>query len=146
MMHTAVLVDGSSILYRAFFAMPHLTTATGNPTGAILGTTTMLLSIIEELQPEYMGMFFDRKAATYRHELFQDYKANRESMPDELVGQLTNLKQLVHALGIPTHERDGLEADDFIGIYSGLRANRVFPASFTRATTISSSSRTVTRP
>lgn len=127
MMHTAVLVDGSSILYRAFFAMPHLTTATGNPTGAILGTTTMLLSIIEELQPEYMGMFFDRKAATYRHELFQDYKANRESMPDELVGQLTNLKQLVHALGIPTHERDGLEADDFIGIYSRFASEQGIP-------------------
>ncbi|MHB8108309.1 MAG: PIN domain-containing protein, partial [Candidatus Cryosericum sp.] len=64
MTHRAVLVDGSSILYRAFFAMPHLTTATGAPTGAILGTMTMLLSIIEELQPEFMGVFFDRKAAT----------------------------------------------------------------------------------
>lgn len=127
MMHTAVLVDGSSILYRAFFAMPHLTTATGKPTGAILGTTTMLLSIIEELQPEYMGMFFDRKAATYRHELFQDYKANRETMPDELVSQLANLKRLVHALGIPTHERDGLEADDFIGIYSRFAGERGVP-------------------
>ncbi|MHB8070913.1 MAG: DNA polymerase I [Candidatus Cryosericum sp.] len=114
----AVLVDGSSILYRAFFAMPHLTTATGAPTGAILGTMTMLLSIIEELQPEFMGVFFDRKAATYRHELFEEYKANRETMPDELVGQLVNLKQLVRSLGIVTREKDGFEADDFIGIYS----------------------------
>jgi len=118
MTHRTVLVDGSSILYRAFFAMPHLATATGTPTGAILGTLTMLLSIIEELQPEYMGVFFDRKAATYRHELFEEYKANRETMPDELVVQLANLKQLVRSLGIVTREKDGFEADDFIGIYS----------------------------
>ena len=98
--------------------MPHLATATGTPTGAILGTLTMLLSIVEELQPEYMGVFFDRKAATYRHELFEEYKANRETMPDELVGQLANLKQLVRSLGIVTREKDGFEADDFIGIYS----------------------------
>jgi 5'-3' exonuclease len=78
----------------------------------------MLLSIIEELQPEYMGVFFDRKAATYRHELFEEYKANRETMPDELVGQLVSLKQLVRSLGIVTCEKDGFEADDFIGIYS----------------------------
>jgi DNA polymerase-1 len=78
----------------------------------------MLLSIIEELQPEYMGVFFDRKAATYRHELFEEYKANRETMPDELVGQLISLKQLVRSLGIVTCEKDGFEADDFIGIYS----------------------------
>jgi DNA polymerase-1 len=118
MTNRVVLVDGSSILYRAFFAMPHLSTATGIPTGAILGTTTMLLSIIEELQPQYMGVFFDRKAATYRHEMFEEYKANRETMPDELVSQLVNLKQLIRSLGIVTREKDGFEADDFIGIYS----------------------------
>jgi len=105
-------------LYRAFFAMPHLSTATGVPTGAILGTMTMLLTIIEDLQPQYMGVFFDRKAATYRHEMFEEYKANRESMPDELVSQLGNLKQLIQSLGIVTREKDGFEADDFIGIYS----------------------------
>jgi DNA polymerase-1 len=105
-------------LYRAFFAMPHFSTATGVPTGAILGTTTMLLTIIEELQPQYMGVFFDRKAATYRHEMFEEYKANREAMPDELVSQLVNLKQLIRSLGIVTREKDGFEADDFIGIYS----------------------------
>ncbi|MFZ2413614.1 MAG: DNA polymerase, partial [Candidatus Cryosericum sp.] len=118
MTNRVVLIDGSSILYRAFFAMPHLSTATGVPTGAILGTTTMLLTIIEELQPQYMGVFFDRKAATYRHEMFEDYKANRETMPDELVSQLVNLKQLIRSLGIVTLEKDGFEADDFIGIYS----------------------------
>jgi DNA polymerase-1 len=98
--------------------MPHFSTATGVPTGAILGTTTMLLTIIEELQPQYMGVFFDRKAATYRHEMFEEYKANREAMPDELVSQLVNLKQLIRSLGIVTCEKDGFEADDFIGIYS----------------------------
>src|SRR5664279_2959239 len=118
MTNRVVLVDGSSILYRAFFAMPHLSTATGVPTGAILGTTTMLLTIIEELQPQYMGVFFDRKAATYRHEMFEEYKANREAMPDELVSQLVNLKQLIRSLGIVTREKDGFETDDFIGIYS----------------------------
>jgi len=118
MTNRVVLIDGSSILYRAFFAMPHLSTATGVPTGAILGTTTMLLTIIEELQPQYIGVFFDRKAATYRHEMFEEYKANRETMPDELVGQLVNLKQLIRSLGIVTREKDGFEADDFIGIYS----------------------------
>ncbi len=118
MMNRVVLVDGSSILYRAFFAMPHLSTPTGIPTGAILGTITMLLSIVEDVQPQYIGVFFDRKAATYRHEMFRDYKANREAMPDELVSQLVNLKQLIKALGIVTREKDGFEADDFIGIYS----------------------------
>jgi DNA polymerase-1 len=78
----------------------------------------MLLSIIEEAQPQYMGVFFDRKAATYRHELFEDYKANRETMPDELVSQLVSLKELIRSLGIVTREKDGFEADDFIGIYS----------------------------
>jgi len=109
MTNRVVLVDGSSILYRAFYAMPHLSSPTGIPTGAILGTTTMLLSIIEDLQPQYMGVFFDRKAATYRHEMFQEYKANRQAMPDELVSQLINLKQLISALGIVTRERMGLK-------------------------------------
>ncbi|MCE5192883.1 DNA polymerase I [bacterium] len=118
MTNRVVLVDGSSILYRAFYAMPHLSSPAGIPTGAILGTTTMLLSIIEDLQPQYMGVFFDRKAATYRHEMFQEYKANRQAMPDELVSQLINLKQLVRALGIVTREKDGFEADDFIGVYT----------------------------
>lgn len=128
MTNRAVLVDGSSILYRAFFAMPHLSTPAGVPTGAILGTTTMLLSIIEELQPSYIGVFFDRKAATYRHEMFQEYKANREAMPDELVSQLVNLKQLISALGIVTREKDGFEADDFIGIYSRVAREASVPS------------------
>lgn len=87
----------------------------------------MLLSIIEELQPQFMGVFFDRKAATYRHELFEDYKANRETMPDELVSQLVNLKQLIRALGIVTREKDGFEADDFIGIYSKAAKEAMIP-------------------
>jgi DNA polymerase-1 len=107
--------------------MPHLSTATGVPTGAILGTTTMLLTIIEELQPQYMGVFFDRKAATYRHEMFEEYKANRETMPDELVSQLVNLKQLIRSLGIVTREKDGFEADDFIGIYSKVAGQAGIP-------------------
>jgi len=107
--------------------MPHLSTATGVPTGAILGTTTMLLTIIEELQPQYMGVFFDRKAATYRHEMFEEYKANREAMPDELVSQLVNLKQLIRSLGIVTREKDGFEADDFIGIYSKVASQAGVP-------------------
>jgi len=87
-----VLVDGSSILYRAFFAMPHLMTPTGIPTGAVVGTVTMLLAIIEELEPQYMGVFFDRKAPTYRHELYKEYKGTRETMPDELVTQLVMVR------------------------------------------------------
>jgi len=115
-----VLVDGSSILYRAFFAMPHLMTPTGIPTGAIVGTVTMLLAIIEELEPQYMGVFFDRKAPTYRHELYKEYKGTRETMPDELVTQLVMVKDLIRSLGIPTREKDGYEADDFIGVYSAV--------------------------
>src|SRR5450759_2733368 len=111
------LVDGSWVGYGALFAMPHLSTANGVPAGAILATTTMLLTIIEEFQPQYIGVCFDRKAATYRHEMFEEYKANREAMPDELVSQLVNLKQLIRSLGIVTREKDGFEADDFIGIY-----------------------------
>jgi DNA polymerase-1 len=122
-----VLVDGSSILYRAFFAMPHLMTPTGIPTGAIVGTVTMLLAIIEELEPQYMGVFFDRKAPTYRHELYKEYKGTRETMPDELVTQLVMVKDLIRSLGIATREKDGYEADDFIGVYSAVARETSLP-------------------
>ena len=122
-----VLVDGSSILYRAFFAMPHLMAPSGIPTGAIVGTMTMLLAIIEELEPQYIGVFFDRKAPTYRHELYQEYKGTRETMPDELVMQLVMLKDLIRSLGIVTREKDGYEADDFIGVYSAVARESSVP-------------------
>ena len=119
--------------------MPHLSTATGVPTGAILGTTTMLLTIIEELQPQYMGVFFDRKAATYRHEMFEEYKANRETMPDELVSQLVNLKQLIRSWGSSHAKRTG--SKQTISSASTVRspARRGSPASSIPGTTTCSS-------
>ena len=79
-----ILVDGSSYLYRAFHALPPLTTSTGRPTGAVRGVASMLRKMINDYDPEYMAVVFDAKGKTFRDELFEQYKANRPPMPDEL--------------------------------------------------------------
>ncbi len=110
-----VLVDGSSYLYRAFHALPPLTSAAGEPTGAILGVTNMLLKLLREYDPEYVAVVFDAKGKTFRDELYAEYKAHRPPMPDELRQQLEPLKDIVEALGLPLVQISGVEADDVIG-------------------------------
>ena len=110
-----VLVDGSSYLYRAFHALPPLTTSSGRPTGAVFGVVSMLRKLVEEYKPENMAVVFDAKGKTFRHELYEQYKANRPTMPDELRLQIEPLHKLVEALGFPIIMVDGVEADDVIG-------------------------------
>ncbi len=112
------LIDGSAYLYRAFHAIPHLSTSKGVPTNAAFGVTTMLLKLIKEREPDYAAIFFDVKGTTFRHKMYADYKANRAAMPDELIAQIPIIKEIIRALNIPIVEKEGFEADDLIGTYS----------------------------
>ncbi|GLK87110.1 DNA polymerase I [Pseudomonas turukhanskensis] len=110
-----VLVDGSSYLYRAFHALPPLTTSKGMPTGAVKGVLNMLKSLRKQYPQSPFAVVFDAKGGTFRDELFADYKANRPSMPDELRVQIEPLHASVRALGYPLLCVEGVEADDVIG-------------------------------
>ncbi|NJL26277.1 MAG: hypothetical protein HC902_14745 [Calothrix sp. SM1_5_4] len=115
MMKNLYLVDASNMFFRAFFAIPPLTNDKGMPTNALYGFLAMSLKLIREVKPDYLVYCFDRKEPSFRHELYSDYKANREEMPDLLQPQVPYLKQLTTALGIPLLEKAGFEADDIIG-------------------------------
>ena len=110
-----VLVDGSSYLYRAFHALPPLSTATGQPTGAVYGVVTMLYKLIDEYGPKQMAVVFDAPGRTFRDDLYAEYKANRIAMPDELRAQVEPLCDAIEAMGIPILRVEGVEADDVIG-------------------------------
>jgi DNA polymerase-1 len=110
-----ILVDGSSYLYRAFHALPPLSTSDGQPTGAIRGVASMLRKLRKDYAPEYMAVIFDPKGKTFRDELFEEYKANRPPMPDDLRAQVEPLFDLIRAMGLPLIIEDGVEADDVIG-------------------------------
>jgi DNA polymerase-1 len=112
---TLVLVDGSSYLYRAFHALPPLTNSRGEPTGAVLGVLNMLLKLVRETSPGLIAVVFDASGRTFRDELFDQYKANRTPMPDDLRPQVAPLMEAVEALGLPLLRIDGVEADDVIG-------------------------------
>ncbi|MBE0612460.1 MAG: DNA polymerase I [Burkholderiales bacterium] len=114
-MKTLLLVDGSSYLYRAFHALPDLRNARGEPTGAIYGVLNMLRRLAADYKPDYLACVFDAKGKTFRDDWYADYKANRPSMPDDLVRQIEPLHQAVVALGWPLLMIDGVEADDVIG-------------------------------
>ncbi len=109
------LIDGSSYLYRAFYAIRHLSNSKGLPTNAIYGFTQMLLKVLKEHQPDYLAIVFDSKAPTFRSELFKEYKANRPAMPEALIPQIPYIKRIVEGYRIATLERVGYEADDLIG-------------------------------
>ncbi|WPC05065.1 DNA polymerase I [Pseudomonas benzenivorans] len=110
-----VLVDGSSYLYRAFHALPPLTTSKGLPTGAVKGVLNMLKSLRKQYPDSPFAVVFDAKGGTFRDELYAEYKANRPSMPDELRVQVEPLHASVRALGLPLLCVEGVEADDVIG-------------------------------
>jgi DNA polymerase-1 len=110
-----VLIDGSSYLYRAFHALPPLTTSKGQPTGAIYGFLNMLQKLRTEQQPDLIAVVMDAPGPTFRDELYADYKAHREAMPDELRAQVEPLMAVVQALGLPLLREPGVEADDVIG-------------------------------
>jgi DNA polymerase-1 len=110
-----VLVDGSSYLYRAFFAMPPLTSPQGEPTGAVYGVANMLKRLLSDYQPDQVAVVFDARGKTFRDEIFEEYKANRPPMPDDLAAQTEPLLELVKAMGFPVLQVSGVEADDVIG-------------------------------
>ncbi|VVP54189.1 DNA polymerase I [Pseudomonas fluorescens] len=110
-----VLVDGSSYLYRAFHALPPLTTSKGLPTGAVKGVLNMLKSLRKQYPDSPFAVVFDAKGGTFRDEMFAEYKANRPSMPDDMRVQIEPLHQSVIALGFPLLCVEGVEADDVIG-------------------------------
>ena len=109
------LVDGSSYLYRAFFALPPLTTSQGVPTGAILGVLNMLNKLVKDEDPELIAVVLDAPGRTFRDELFEQYKAHRPPMPDDLRSQIGPLVEAIPALGLPMLRIEGVEADDVIG-------------------------------
>ena len=115
MNNTLYLIDGSSYLYRAYFAIKRLSSPTGFPTNAIYGFTQMLLKLLKDYQPHHVAMVFDVGRVTFRTELYPAYKANRAEMPDDLRQQIGPIRDLVRAFNIPVVELQGYEADDLIG-------------------------------
>ena len=109
-----VLIDGSSYLYRAFHALPPLSNAQGEPTGALFGVVNMLRGTLKE-KPDFVAFVLDASGPTFRDELYPEYKANRPPMPDELRAQVEPMQAIVQALGIPILRVPGVEADDVIG-------------------------------
>jgi DNA polymerase-1 len=109
------LVDVSSLFFRAFFAIRHLSSPEGMPTNAIYGFLSMILKLFREQQPEYLVFCLDRKEPSFRKEIYSEYKANRSEMPEDLVPQLPYIQRIAGALGIPSIDLLGFEADDIIG-------------------------------
>ncbi|MEK6776155.1 MAG: DNA polymerase I [bacterium] len=112
---TLYLIDGSSYIYRAFYAIRHLSNSKGLPTNAILGFTRMLMKLINDKKPDYVAVAFDVKGPTHRHEIYPEYKANRPEMPDDLKPQIPYIKRMVDGFRIGKIEMPGFEADDVLG-------------------------------
>ncbi len=113
--NTLYLVDGSSYLYRAYHALPNLTNSAGEPTGALLGVANMLRRLLKDADSGNIVVVFDAKGPTFRHEIYDQYKANRPPMPYELIQQIEPIHEVVRLLGLPLVQVSGVEADDVIG-------------------------------
>jgi DNA polymerase-1 len=112
---TLYLIDGSSYIYRAYYAIRHLSSPKGFPTNALYGFTQMLLKVLKDRSPDHVAVVFDLGRQTFRTQLYPEYKANRAAMPDDLVPQIGPIKEMVRAFNIPVLEKQGFEADDIIG-------------------------------
>ena len=113
-----VVIDGNSIVNRAFYGLPDLTTTDGRHTNGVLGFLNILIKIAEEEKPDYLAVAFDVKHPTFRHEMYAEYKGTRKGMPEELREQMPLLKQMLSAMGVLTVECPGFEADDILGALS----------------------------
>lgn len=122
-MEKFLLVDGNSLLNRAFYALPVLSTASGEYTNAVYGFFNMLFNMMDRLEPEYAAVAFDRKEPTFRHKEYLEYKAGRKPMPDELIPQFPLLKSALEEANIPFIEMPGFEADDLLGTLSLMGEN-----------------------
>jgi len=112
---TIYLIDGTAYIYRAYHAIRGLSNSKGLPTNAVFGFTRMLIKLMEDRCPEYVGMFFDAKGPTFRHDMYRDYKANRPPMPEDMAVQIPYVKEVTAAFNLPVIEMPGFEADDLIG-------------------------------
>ena len=115
-----VLIDGNSILNRAFYGIMGnnmLTTPDGKYTNAVYGFLTIMFRIMDDLQPEYIAVAFDLKAPTQRHKLYEGYKATRKGMPNELAEQMPIIKEILKMMNITIIEKEGYEADDILGTF-----------------------------
>jgi DNA polymerase-1 len=115
---TLYLIDGSSYIYRAYYAIRHLSSPKGFPTNALYGFTQMLLKVLKDRKPDHLAVVFDVGRRTFRTELYPEYKANRSAMPEDLVPQIAPIKEMVRAFNIPVLQKEGFEADDIIGAIS----------------------------
>lgn len=113
-----IVIDGNSLMHRAFYALPPLTTKKGVQTGAVYGFVNMLFKLIEDYKPDFIGVAFDRKAPTFRHKTYEDYKGTRQKTPEDLIPQFDILKKLLNLMDIPIYEKDGYEADDILGTFA----------------------------
>ena len=114
-MNKLVLIDGNSLINRAFYATPPLSAKDGTPTNAVYAFVNMLVRIIGDIKPRYMLVAFDRKEPTFRHEMYADYKGTRKPMPEDLRPQIDLMKKVLDTMGISRYEQVGIEADDIIG-------------------------------
>ena len=121
-----IIIDGNSIINRAFYALPDMTNSEGLHTNAVYGFTRMLFKIIDDYKPTHISVAFDMKAPTFRHKEFSDYKAGRKKMPSELGQQLQPLKELLDTFNIHRMEMEGYEADDLIGTVSKMGEDKDF--------------------
>ena len=117
-MNNLVLIDGNSLINRAFYATPPLTAKDGTPTNAVYAFINMLIKLIGDEKPKYILVAFDRKEPTFRHKMYADYKGTRKPMPEDLRPQIDLLKNVLDALGISRYEQAGIEADDILGTLS----------------------------
>ena len=123
---TIYLLDGSSYIHRAYHAIRNLANTKGFPTNAVFGFTQMVLKLLADRKPEYLAIVFDTKGPTFRHEIYEDYKANRPPMPEDMVVQLPFIKDVVKNLGVAMLEQVGYEADDIIGTLARVGAAEGF--------------------
>lgn len=122
-----ILIDGSSYLFRAYYAMPPLTNAAGHPTGAMYGVINMLRKLLSDYKPKHVAVIFDAKEKTFRHELYANYKTNRAVMPEELAVQIAPLHEMIRAMGFPLLVQSGVEADDIIGTLAAQATKQKIP-------------------
>jgi len=123
---TIYLIDGTAYIHRAYHAIRGLTNSKGMPTNAIFGFTRMLMKLMEDRNPEYVGMFFDAKGPTFRHGMYAAYKANRPPMPEDMAVQIPYIKKVTTAFNLPIIEMQGYEADDLIGTLARIAEKKGF--------------------
>ena len=128
-----ILVDGSGYIFRAFYGLPPMTNSNGVPVNAVFGFTSMLMKLMDDMKPKYVAVVFDVSRKTFRNDIYEEYKANRSSPPEELIPQFDLIRDATRAIGLPVIELEGFEADDLIATYA-----RLAPAANKKAIIISS--------